>query len=293
VDARVTVPDIAARDDGEWTLILQPTPRRFELGLRQLWSYRDLVGLLVRRDFVATYQQTILGPVWFLIQPLVTTLMFVVIFGQIAELSTDGQPKVLFYMLGTVLWSYFAACLVQTASTFVTNAALFGKVYFPRLVVPVATVISNLITLAIQFGQFIVIAGILVARGYTPKVTVWMLATPLLVVLMAALGLGAGLMVSSLTTRYRDMQHVVTFGTPLLMYATPVIYPLSSVPAKYRLLVLANPMTPIVEAFRYALLGSGTVSVWHLAYAVAVTVGVLLFGIALFNRTERTFMDTV
>jgi lipopolysaccharide transport system permease protein len=280
-------------DDNEWTLILQPNARRFELGLRQLWSYRDLVGLLVRRDFVATYQQTILGPVWFLIQPLVTTLMFVVIFGQIAELSTDGQPKVLFYMLGTVLWSYFAACLVQTAGTFVTNAGLFGKVYFPRLVVPVATVISNLITLAIQFAQFIVIAGLLIARGYTPKLTVWIVTTPLLVVLMAALGLGAGLVVSSLTTRYRDMQHVVTFGTPLLMYATPVIYPLSSVPAKYRLLVLANPMTPIVEAFRYALLGSGTVSVWHLAYAAVVTVSVLLFGIALFNRTERTFMDTV
>jgi lipopolysaccharide transport system permease protein len=211
----------------------------------------------------------------------------------VAQLSTDGQPQVLFYMLGTVVWSYFAACFVQTAGTFVANAGLFGKVYFPRLVVPVATVLANLITLAIQLLQFAVIAALFVAGGYAPAPSLWILATPALVALMAGLGLGMGLAVSSLTTRYRDLQYVVTFGTPLLMYTTPIIYPLSSVPAKYRLLALANPMTPIVEAFRYAFLGSGTVSLLALIYAVVVTGAVLLLGVALFNRTERNFMDTV
>ena len=279
--------------DDSWSTVLRPQARRLDFRLGELWRYRDLVGLLVRRDFVAAYKQTILGPVWFLIQPLVTTLTFVVIFGKIAAMPTDGQPQVLFYMLGTVVWSYFATCFVQTSNTFVSNASLFGKVYFPRLVVPVATVTSNLLTLAIQFAQFVVIALFFTSAGTRPSPTAWLAAIPLLIVLMAGLGLGLGLAISSLTTRYRDLQHAVAFGTPLLMYATPVIYPLSSVPERFRWIVAANPMTAIVETFRFAILGSGTVSTGHLLYAVAATVTSLVVGIALFNRTERNFMDTV
>jgi lipopolysaccharide transport system permease protein len=276
-----------------WTTILRPESRRLDFRLGELWRYRDLIGLLVRRDFVATYKQTILGPIWFLIQPLVTTVTFVVIFGNIAQLPTDGQPHVLFYMLGAVVWSYFATCFVQTSNTFVNNANLFGKVYFPRLVVPVALVTSNLITLAIQFAQFVVVALLVRSSGIAVAPNRWLAAVPLLIVLMAGLGLGLGLAISSMTTRYRDLQYAVSFGTPLLMYATPIIYPLSSVPERFRWVVAINPMTPIVEAFRFAVLGAGTVSAGALAYAVAATVAVLIAGIALFNRTERNFMDTV
>lgn len=279
--------------DDTWTTVLRPQSRRLDFRLGELWRYRDLVGLLIRRDFVATYKQTILGPIWFLIQPLVTTLTFVVIFGNIAAMPTDGQPQVLFYMLGTVVWSYFATCFVQTSNTFVANAGLFGKVYFPRLVVPVATVMSNLLTLAIQFAQFVAIALLFSGTTARPSPNAWLALLPLLILLMAGLGLGLGLAISSLTTRYRDLQYAVAFGTPLLMYVTPVIYPLSSVPERFRWVVVLNPMTPVVEAFRYACLGSGTVSAGHLAYAATATVVSLIVGIALFNRTERNFMDTV
>jgi lipopolysaccharide transport system permease protein len=279
--------------DDPWTTILRPESRRLDFRFGELWRYRDLIGLLVRRDFVATYKQTILGPLWFLIQPLVTTLTFVVIFGNIAQLPTDGQPHVLFYMLGAVVWSYFATCLVQTSNTFISNAGLFGKVYFPRLAVPVATVTSSLFTLTIQFVQFVVVAMLVRTSGISIAPNRWLAAVPLLVVLMAGLGLGLGLAISSMTTRYRDLQYAVAFGTPLLMYATPIIYPLSSVPERFRWIVAANPMTPIVESFRYAVLGAGTVSTGALAYAGAATVVALVVGIALFNRTERNFMDTV
>jgi lipopolysaccharide transport system permease protein len=228
-----------------------------------------------------------------LIQPLVTTLTFVVIFGNIAGLSTDGQPKFLFYMSGTIIWSYFASCFVQTANTFVANAGLFGKVYFPRLTVPAATVISQLITLGIQFTQFAVIAAIYGGGGAGASPTAWIVLTPVLIAITAMLAAGLGLAVSSLTTRYRDLQYVVSFGTPLLMYATPIIYPLSAVPERYWWLVALNPMTPVVEAFRLGVLGAGSVTPWHLLYAAGVAAATLLGGIAMFNRTERTFMDTV
>jgi lipopolysaccharide transport system permease protein len=282
--------------DDSWTTVLRPQGRRLDFRLGELWRYRDLVGLLVRRDFVATYKQTILGPIWFLIQPLVTTLTFVVIFGNIAGMSTDGQPMVPFYMLGTVVWSYFAACFVQTSNTFVANAGLFGKVYFPRLVVPVAAITSNLMMLGIQFATFIVVTLVSTGGGALPSPSRWLTIVPLLallVLLMAGLALGLGLAISSMTTRYRDLQYAVAFGTPLLMYATPVIYPLSSVPERFRWIVTSNPMTPIVEAFRYAILGAGTMSPGALAYSAAATGIALIAGIALFNRTERNFMDTV
>lgn len=280
--------------DDQWTTILRPEGRRLDFRFREVLRYSDLIGLLIRRDFVATYKQTILGPVWFVIQPLVTALTFWVIFGNIAQLPTDGQPQFLFYMLGAIVWSYFATCFVQTSNTFISNAALFGKVYFPRLVVPIANVTSNLVMLAIQFSAFVAIAVITRGSAAAQSLNVmWLPMIPVLIVLMAGLGLGLGLAISSMTTRYRDLQYAVAFGTPLLMYTTPIIYPLSSVPDRFRWIVVANPMTPIVETFRFVILGAGTVSAGALAYAALAMVVSLLVGAALFNRTERTFMDTV
>jgi lipopolysaccharide transport system permease protein len=283
----------ASRDEGEWTLVIRPERRWLDLRLDELWRYRDLVVLFVRRDFVANYKQTMLGPVWYLLQPLITSIAFVIVFGRVAGLSTDGRPQILFYMLGTVVWSYFAGCLTQTSGTFLTNAGLFGKVYFPRLAVPIATVVSNLMMFAIQFAQFAAFAAFFAARGSPLGWTPWVLVTPLLLLVMAALGLGLGITISSLTTRYRDLQYLVAFGTQLLMFATPVIYPLSSVSPRYRWLASANPMTAVVETFRLAFLGAGTVSVASLAYSAAMSAAVLIAGALLFNHVERTFMDTV
>jgi len=279
--------------DGPWTFVIDPGRRWLDVRVSELWRYRDLIRLFVRRDFVATYKQTILGPAWYLLQPLATTLTFVVIFGRVAQLSTEGRPQVLFYMLGTVVWAYFSACLTQTSTTFISNANLFGKVYFPRLIVPVSAVLSNLIMFAIQFTQFAVFALFFSIRSIPLGVNAWVLATPILLLLMAAMGLGLGITISSLTTRYRDLQYLVTFGTQLAMFATPVIYPLSAVPARYRWLVLANPMTAVLETFRYAFLGAGEASIAHLAYSAGFAVAALFAGVLLFNHVERTFMDTV
>ncbi|MBN2117156.1 MAG: ABC transporter permease [Anaerolineales bacterium] len=271
-------------------------PQRGLLDLRfgELWRYRDLVMLFVRRDFVAVYKQTILGPLWYLIQPLLTTVIFTFIFGQIARLPTDGLPQFLFYMSGTVVWSYFAECLNKTSNTFVQNANLFGKVYFPRMAVPVSILISNLITFSIQFALFVAFILYFVLRG-TPIQPNWLWITlsPLLILMMAGLGLGFGVIISSLTTKYRDLRFLVTFGVQLLMYATPVIYPVSAIPERFQWIILANPMTPIVEAFRYAFLGAGTVDLGHLLYSFVFMLIVVFLGSVIFNRVEQTFMDTV
>jgi lipopolysaccharide transport system permease protein len=280
-------------DTENWTTIIRPQGRWFDLKLGELWQYRDLVVLFVRRDFVAQYKQTILGPLWFLIQPLLTTIVFTLIFGRFAGLPTDGLPQFLFYMAGNVMWAYFSKILTTTATTFTANAQIFGKVYFPRLAVPVSVSISSLITFAIQFTLFLGFMAYFAAKGAAVAPNMWLLTFPLLIVLMAALGLGFGIVVSSATTKYRDLHHLVSFGTQLLMYGTPIIYPLSTVPEKYRLLVMANPMSAIVETFRYGFLGAGTVSPMHLAYSVLFTVVLVLSGIVVFNRVERTFMDTV
>lgn len=280
-------------DSENWTTIIRPQRNWFDLRLGELWRYRDLILLFVRRDFVATYKQTILGPLWHLIQPLLTTITFTVIFGRIAKLPTDELPQFLFYMAGTIIWSYFAACLTKTSGTFIANAGIFGKVYFPRLAVPTSILLSNLIAFAIQFGQFLAFIAYFGLAGAAIQPNGWILLTPALLLMMAGLGLGFGIIISSLTTRYRDLQHLVTFGVQLLMYATPVIYPLSAIPDKYRWLIMANPMTPIVESFRFAFLGAGTVSVMHLLYSFGFMLGVLAIGILIFNRVERTFMDTV
>lgn len=276
-----------------WSLIIVPQRNLFDLRLRALWQYRDLIMLFVWRDFVSVYKQTILGPLWYLIQPLLTSVIFTVIFGNIAGLSTDGLPKFLFYMSGTVVWSYFAGCLTKTSDTFISNANLFGKVYFPRLAVPVSILISNLIAFGIQFGFFLIFMGYFALRGSAIHPNWWILLTPVLVFMMAGLGLGLGIIVSSLTTKYRDLRFLVQFGVQLLMYATPVIYPTSSIPQSFRWTIFANPMTSIIEAFRYAYLGVGSVNMAQLLYSFGFMVVFVLIGITIFNRVEATFMDTV
>ena len=279
--------------DKNWTMIIRPQRHWLDLRLDKLWQARELVLLFVWRDFVSVYKQTILGPLWYLIQPLLTTITFTVIFGRIAKLPTDGLPPMLFYMAGTVIWSYFAACLTKTSNTFIANAGIFGKVYFPRLTVPLSILISNLAAFPIQLGLFLAFLAYFWLAGAAIRPTWSVLLTPVLVLMMAGLGLGFGIIVSSLTTRYRDLQYLVTFGVQLLMYATPVVYPLSTVSGTLRWLILANPLTPIVEGFRYAFLGAGTVDGWHLLYSGAFMQVVLLIGILMFNQVERTFMDTV
>ena len=280
-------------DDADWDLIIQPKARWFDLHLRDLWRYRDLVMLFVRRDFVSQFKQTILGPLWFIIQPLFTTIIFTIVFGHIAELSTDGLPKMLFYLSGNITWGYFANCLTNTSNTFVANSGLFGKVYFPRLAVPLSVVISQLLTFGLQFLLFLVFLALYVLDGASIHPNAFIFLTPFLVILMAGLGLGGGIICSALTTKYRDLRFLLTFGVQLMMYATPVIYPVSSIPQEYRLLIVANPMTPIIETFRYGFLGTGSFSLPELVYSSCFTAAMLFLGLLLFARIERTFMDTV
>jgi lipopolysaccharide transport system permease protein len=277
----------------DWTLVIRPKTRWFDLHLSDLWRYRDLVMLFVRRDFVANYKQTILGPLWFIIQPLLTTLTFTVIFGKVAQLSTDGLPKILFYLSGVTAWNYFSDCLLMTADTFNANSSLFGKVYFPRLAVPVSIVISNLIKFGIQLGLFLGFYFYFLANGTAIHPTLALLLMPPLLLLMACMGLGCGIIVSSLTNRYRDLRFLVQFGAQLLMYSTPVIFPLSKLPEQYRWIMLANPMTPVIETFRYAFLGTGIFSWRLLGISAAAASFILAVGILLFNKVEKTFMDTV
>ena len=284
-------PNMTEQDS--WDLIITPRKKWYDLQLREVWHYRDLITLFVRRDFVSRYKQTILGPLWFLIQPLLTSLVFTVIFGNIAQLPTDGLPQMLFYMSGTVLWSYFSSCLTGTSTTFIGNAHLFGKVYFPRLVMPISIVISNLITFAIQLVFFLAFFLYFYLRGSSVFLTAWALALPLLIFLMAGLGLGFGIIISSLTTKYRDLQHLVGFGVSLWMYGTPVIYPVSSIPEKWRWVADLNPVTPIIETFRKGFLGAGDASWPRLAYSFGFMLVVLMLGVIIFNRVEKTFIDTV
>ncbi len=276
-----------------WTMILRPKKSLFQVNLAELWQYRDLISLFVRRDFVAKYKQTILGPLWFVIQPLLTTLMFVVVFGNIAGIPTDGIPQVLFYMSGIVGWNYFSTCLNDTSQTFLKNASIFGKVYFPRLAMPISIVISNLVSFIIQFLFLLCFLLYFYLKGADISTGVDVLLLPFLVLLIAGLGLGFGIIISSLTTKYRDLTHLVGFGVSLWMYATPIIYPLSEIPERYRMFVLANPMTPLIETFKTVLLGVGTVNYLYLLYSLVFTIVLLIVGVLIFNKVERTFMDTV
>jgi lipopolysaccharide transport system permease protein len=294
-----TFPEIEARqpnqfhsEDG-WTTKITPHRGWLDWRLAQLWRYRDLITLFVWRDFVAAYKQTILGPAWHIIQPLLTTLTFTMIFGKVAKLPTDGAPPFLFYMAGIVLWSYFSMSLTKTANTFVGNSHLMGKVYFHRLVIPISIVISNLISFAIQFGIFLVLVVSCFISTRHVHFTPWVFLSPVLLLMMAGFSLGGGIIVSALTTRYRDLANLVSFGVQLLMYATPVIYPLSTVPARFRWVSDINPLTPIMEAFRRGFLGTGTVNVTQLSISFVGMLCVLTVGMMLFTHIERSFMDTV
>ena len=280
-------------EESEWTKIIEPHGHLFDLKLNELWKYRDLIYLFVHRDFVAQYKQTILGPAWHFIQPLFTTITFTIIFGKIAQLSTDGAPPFLFYMAGIVIWTYFSNVLTATSSTFTSNAGIFGKVYFPRLAIPIASLFSKLIAFVIQFFFFLCFIAYFVWQGSDIKPNIWVLSTPILLLMMAALGLGLGVIISALTTRYRDLSVLVGFGVQLLMYASPIIYPLSSLPEKWQFWLSLNPVAPIVELFRYAYLGTGSVNLTMLSVSSVVIMVILIIGVVMFNKVERTFMDTV
>ena len=278
----------------EWTLIIRPHEKLWKLNLREVWAYRDLVELFVKRNIVVQYKQTILGPLWYLIQPILTVIMNMVVFGGIAHMSTDGVPQALFYMAGNVCWFYFSDCLNQTSSTFVTNQAMFGKVYFPRMVVPISTVISNLLRFGIQVLLFIAFYLYFWISGADVALTWAMLLMPLLILMLAGLGLGFGILVSSLTTKYRDLTILFTFIVQLWMYATPIVYPISMVTNEtLRTIIMLNPMTAVVEAFKYATLGQGYFSWGALGYSFTFMSVLLLWGTVVFNKVQRSFMDTV
>ncbi|MBK9779902.1 MAG: ABC transporter permease [Anaerolineales bacterium] len=285
--------ELKSTEQENWSLVIRPQRAWWDLRLGELWRYRDLVWLFVWRDFVAYYKQTILGPLWYLVQPIMTTGVFTIIFGNIAKLSTDGLPPFLFYLAGNTVWTYFSACLASTSNTFTGNAGLFGKVYFPRLVMPLSIVISQIISFGIRMLVFLGFLFYFMSTGADVHPNWWILSLPVLLFIMAGLGLGMGIIISSLTTKYRDLQQLVAFGVQLLMYGTPVIYPLSTIEGSWRWLILANPMTPVVEIFRFAFLGSSAMSPLYLIYSVAFVFFVLLVGVLVFNRVETTFMDTV
>ena len=277
-----------------WTMRIRPHERLWHIDLREIWRYRDLIDLFVRRNIVVQYKQTVLGPLWYLIQPILTVIMNIVVFGDIAKMSTDGMPKAIFYMAGNICWFYFSDCLNQTSSTFISNQKMFGKVYFPRLVVPIAVVISNLLRFSIQFGLFLVLYLYFFVNGADIAVNWAILLTPLFVAMLAGLGLGFGILISSMTTKYRDLTILFTFIVHLWMYATPIVYPLSMGPeGTLRMLILANPMTSIVEAFKYAMFGQGYFSWLALGYSFLFMSVLLLLSVVLFNKVQRNFMDTV
>ena len=275
-------------------IVIRPHEKLWSVDFREIWRYRDLIELFVKRNIIVQYKQTILGPLWYIIQPILTVAMNMVVFGGIAGMGTDGIPQIMFYLAGNVCWFYFADCLNQTSTTFTTNQAMFGKVYFPRMVVPIATVLSNLLRFFIQFLLFVVlyIYYFLSDSGIFPNGYVLLL--PVFIVMLAGMGLGFGILVSSMTTKYRDLTVLFTFVVQLWMYSTPIVYPLSMVPeGKLRMLILANPMTPIIEGFKYATLGQGFFSWGSLGYSFTFMCILLILGVVIFNKVQRSFMDTV
>jgi len=273
---------------------IESKSKLIDFKIKDVWEYRDLLFLLVRRDFVAFYKQTILGPLWFFLQPLLTTIMFTFVFGKLGGFKTDGIPQPLFYMAGVTTWNYFADCLTKTSTVFKDNANLFGKVYFPRLIIPFSIVMSNLVKFGVQMILFILmILYYVIFTDFRFHPNAFILLFPIIIVMMAFLGLGLGMIISAMTTKYRDLSYLVTFGVQLLMYATTVVYPLSSVNEDVKNIIEFNPMTSIIETFRYGFLGTATFQ-WPLfLYSIVFSFGVLLLGIIIFNRVERTFVDTV
>ena len=278
----------------EWTMIIRPQEKLWKINLKEVWAYRDLITLFVKRNIVVQYKQTILGPLWYLIQPVLTVIMNMVVFGGIAHMSTDGIPQALFYMAGNVCWFYFSDCLNQTSSTFVANQGMFGKVYFPRMVVPISTVMSNLLRFGIQLLLFVAFWIYFFVSGSDIHLTWTILLVPVLVVMLAGLGLGFGILISSMTTKYRDLTILFTFVVQLWMYATPIVYPMSMVTNEtLHTIIMLNPMTSIIEAFKYATLGQGYFSWGALGYSFAFMSILMLWGIIIFNKVQRSFMDTV
>jgi lipopolysaccharide transport system permease protein len=278
----------------EWTMIIRPQEKLWKVNLKEIWDYRDLIELFVRRNIVTVYKQTVLGMTWYLIQPVLTVIMNMVVFGGIAQMSTDGLPQALFYLAGNVCWFYFSDCLNQTSSTFVANQGMFGKVYFPRMVVPISTIISNLLRFGIQLGLFIAVYLYFLITG-TDVCPNWaILIVPVLIFMMAGLGMGFGILVSSFTTKYRDLTILFGFVVSLWMYATPIVYPISMVTNEtLRTIIMLNPMTSIIEAFKYATLGQGYFSWGALGYSFVFMSILLALGTVIFNKIQRSFMDTV
>ncbi|MFC2605156.1 MAG: ABC transporter permease [Bacteroidota bacterium] len=278
----------------DYTTIIKPQNKLFEIDFKEIWRYRDLLVMFIKRDIVTQYKQTILGPTWYFIQPALTTIMYMVVFGGIAGISTDGLPQPLFYLAGIVLWQYFSECLNKTSATFTQNQHIFGKVYFPRLISPLSNVLSNLVRMSIQFLLFLIVYVYYVAVGVDVMPNAYALLLPLLIVMLAGLSLGFGIIISSMTTKYRDLTILFTFIVQLWMYATPVIYPLSTISnEKIRILMGINPLTSIFEAFKYGMLGVGQFSWGGLGYSFGFMVVLLLVGVVVFNKVQRSFMDTV
>jgi lipopolysaccharide transport system permease protein len=280
----------------DWDLVIKGHTSLFDIKFKDIWAYRDLLYMFVKRDFVSFYKQTILGPLWFFIQPIFTTIVFTFVFGKLAGISADGLPHQLFYLVGITSWSYFSDCLTKTSTVFKDNANIFGKVYFPRLIMPLSIVVSNLV----RFGvQLLLLLLMMLYYYFFPipntsfYVTNGILLFPLLVLLMALLGLGLGLIITAVTTKYKDLTFLITFGVQLLMYGTTVIYPLSAAPIEYKKYIELNPMTGIIEAFRYAFLGKGEFTLWSIGYSTIFTIVILFFGIIIFNKTEKNFVDTI
>jgi len=293
LNSPITPPDAAAVDES-WDLVIRPRRHLLDVSLKEIWDYRDLLYMFVKRDIVTVYKQTILGPIWFFIQPIATMLVYVVVFGRIAKISTDGIPAPLFYLSGIVIWNYFSDSLLKTSNTFLNNAGIFGKVYFPRLIVPLSLITSGIIKFMIQFTLFLLVLGYFLYGGETAVTpNAWILVSPILVLLMAGMGLGMGIIFSSLTTKYRDMTFLLGFAVQLLMYATPIIYPMSTLNENMRAYLWWNPIAHVIECFKYGFLGAGQASFSGLAYTSAYTLLTLCLGIIIFNRTEQTFMDTV
>lgn len=278
-----------------WDYEIKPRSGLLHVDTGEIWRYRDLLRMFVKRDVVTVYKQTILGPIWYVLQPVMTTIIYVFIFGKVAGLSTDGLPQILFYLSGTVIWNYFSESFTTTAKTFKENENIFGKVYFPRLIMPLSKIVSGLLKFGIQFSLF---AAILCYYLLTLDTTLdpnwsYLWLFPVLIGIMAFLGLGFGILFTSLTTKYRDLNFLIAFGVQLLMYATPVIYPLSSVPGQYKALIWYNPISAVMETFRFVFLGAGQFNGAHLIYSILFTTVIFVLGVLVFNRTEKTFMDTV
>lgn len=283
-----------SNDNKDWSLIIKPKYGLFEINFKEIWRYRDLVLLLVKRDFVAFYKQTILGPLWFLIQPLITTAVYVLLFNKVANVSTEGAPPILFQMAGITCWMYFSEALLKTSDTFITNASIFGKVYFPRVIMPVSIILSSMIKLAVQmvlFFGFLAYYYLFTDADIHFTWAAWLY--PVLILMMALQGLGLGMIISSLTSKYRDLRFLLTFGIQLFQFTTTVAYPLSEAPDAIKPYIGYNPVTAVLETFRYGFLGSGQFYEGYFIYSAVITVVILIVGILIFNKVEKTFMDTV